>query len=164
MWGFKPNTQSATVCSESLILQPHANGLDGVHTDQYALCPADAEINEECFHKIPLDFASEMQVLRYIYVNDTSNRTEVQIPATRIRTGTIPQGSTCACLTLRVFRCGRRNSSGITVRLLLFPVMFMHRDQESRSLWFFHTRPRRASEGLPVWQLWQLWQWLPASI
>ena len=73
-----------------------ANGLGCVRADQYALCPASAEITEECFHKIPLHFASEMQTLRYIYVNDTSNRTEVQIPATRINTGTVTRGSTCA--------------------------------------------------------------------
>ena len=66
-----------------------------LRTDQYALCPAGAEINEECFHKHPLEFASELQTLRYIYVNDTRNRTEVQIPATRVNTGTIPKGSTC---------------------------------------------------------------------
>ena len=93
---------SARHCHSLLAAQNWDAIVACVCADQYSLCPAGAEINEECFHKIPLHFASEMQTLRYIYVNDTSNRTEVEIPATRISTGTVPKGSTCASLLLDI--------------------------------------------------------------
>ena len=57
---------------------------------RYSLCPAGESINEACFHKLPLRFASPQQILRYMYVNndtDHSNRTEVAITATRVTEG-----------------------------------------------------------------------------
>jgi hypothetical protein len=64
---------------------------------QYSLCPVGEPVTEACFHKIPLQFASPKQTLRYLYVNngtDHSNRTEVSITATRVTEGTVPSGST----------------------------------------------------------------------
>ena len=61
---------------------------------QYSLCRSTEALTEECFHKLPLQFASDIQTLRYIYVNDTANHTEVQINATRVSEGTVPAGST----------------------------------------------------------------------
>lgn len=61
---------------------------------QYALCPAGAALSEECFHKYPLRFADDTQKLRYMYLNDTANHTEVIIDAVRVSEGTVPKGST----------------------------------------------------------------------
>ena len=51
-------------------------------------------MTEACFHKLPLQFASDKQVLRYMYTNQTDNKTEVEITATRVSKGTVPAGST----------------------------------------------------------------------
>ena len=61
---------------------------------QYSLCPVGSQLTEACFHKLPLQFASDKQVLRYMYTNQTDNKTEVEITATRVSQGTIPAGST----------------------------------------------------------------------
>merc|ERR1712216_56374 len=42
---------------------------------QYSLCPADSSLTEDCFHRLPLEFASNKQILRYHYLNDSSNQT-----------------------------------------------------------------------------------------
>lgn len=61
---------------------------------QYSLCPAGPELSESCFNAMPLEFHGDMQKLRYIYLNQTDNMTEVQIPATRVSEGVLPAGST----------------------------------------------------------------------
>lgn len=63
---------------------------------QYSLCPlVEGEVlTEECFQKFPLDFVDDNQTLRYIYLNETSNSTEVVIDAVRVSEGTTPRGST----------------------------------------------------------------------
>lgn len=61
----------------------------------YSLCPASEELTEECFNKMPLQYVNNSrQQLRYIYVNDTSNKTETTIIATRVTEGVYPQGAT----------------------------------------------------------------------
>lgn len=60
---------------------------------QYSLCPAEETLAEECFHRTPLGFVNDSQWLRYLYVNDTSNQTQVEIRATRTKDGTTPEGS-----------------------------------------------------------------------
>jgi lytic starch monooxygenase len=68
-----------------------ANHGGGYH---YSLCPAEKDITEACFHALPLTYAdSGTQRLRYVYLNNTANTTEVTIPAVRVARGTIPEGS-----------------------------------------------------------------------
>lgn len=54
----------------------------------YRLCPKGAELNEECFEKTPLEFVGDTSKLRWM------DGHEVEIPATRLSTGTQPAGST----------------------------------------------------------------------
>jgi len=83
---------------------------------QYRLCPKNATLTEECFQKTPLEFVGDKQYIQYVKYSpdpafgptdtpatfppekafptpvDLSNRTA--IPAVRVSTGTLPQGST----------------------------------------------------------------------
>eukprot|EP00040_Diaphanoeca_grandis_P003277 m.24470 g.24470 ORF g.24470 m.24470 type:complete len:363 (-) comp14616_c0_seq1:138-1226(-) len=59
----------------------------------YNLCPASEPLTEDCFARTPLQFVDNTSTLRYIYVNDTTNKTETMIEATRFSTGTLPVGS-----------------------------------------------------------------------
>lgn len=63
---------------------------------QYSLCPLveGKALTEECFRKFPLHFVDNKQKLRYIYLNNTANHTEVDIEAVRVSQGTTPEGST----------------------------------------------------------------------
>jgi len=56
----------------------------------YRLCPKNSNLTEECFQRHHLEFASNNSWIQY--GNDHSNRTA--IPATRVSTGTWPEGST----------------------------------------------------------------------
>lgn len=57
---------------------------------QYRLCPADEDITEECFQKMPIPFATSQTK---IYYTDGS-RKSFTIPAVDASTGTSPKGST----------------------------------------------------------------------
>eukprot|EP00036_Acanthoecidae_sp_10tr_P012007 CAMPEP_0182917744 /NCGR_PEP_ID=MMETSP0105_2-20130417/1687_1 /TAXON_ID=81532 ORGANISM="Acanthoeca-like sp., Strain 10tr" /NCGR_SAMPLE_ID=MMETSP0105_2 /ASSEMBLY_ACC=CAM_ASM_000205 /LENGTH=475 /DNA_ID=CAMNT_0025054763 /DNA_START=27 /DNA_END=1454 /DNA_ORIENTATION=+ len=57
---------------------------------QYRLCPADQELTEECFQKMPLDFDRTKQALVW------TNGTRYSIPGVFVDEGTWPQGSTWA--------------------------------------------------------------------
>jgi len=81
-------TAGSTATVEWTTVANHGGGY------QYSLCPASSELTEECFHRFPLEFASNKQTLRYHYLNDTGNQTEVEIDAVRISEGTVPGGST----------------------------------------------------------------------
>lgn len=59
----------------------------------YSLCPASEPLTEECFNRYPLTYTNGTQRLRYLYVNDTSNDTVVQIDAVRVSEGTFPPSS-----------------------------------------------------------------------
>lgn len=65
----------------------------------YSLCPAGSPLTEECFDKMPLQFANfTHQNLRYMYMTSAStispNRTEFTIEAARTSEGVYPKGST----------------------------------------------------------------------
>lgn len=57
---------------------------------QYRLCPADAELTEECFAKTPLEFVRDAQALQW------NNGTRMSIKGTFVDEGTYPLGSTWA--------------------------------------------------------------------
>lgn len=57
---------------------------------QYRLCPASAELTEECFMKTPLEFVREKQALMW------NNGTRFAINGTFVDQGTWPKGSTWA--------------------------------------------------------------------
>jgi len=57
----------------------------------YRLCPADQEPTEACFQKHHLTLVGDKQWLQFGNGLNTSNR--VEIPATRLSHGTIPEGS-----------------------------------------------------------------------
>lgn len=57
---------------------------------QYRLCPKSEPLTEECFQRTPLPFAGSTQKLRL------GNKTELQINATLVSSGTLPEGSTWA--------------------------------------------------------------------
>jgi hypothetical protein len=57
---------------------------------QYRLCPKSEPLTEECFQRTPLPFAGNTQKLRF------ANKTELQINATLVSVGTLPEGSTWA--------------------------------------------------------------------
>lgn len=60
---------------------------------QYRLCPADEELTEECFQRMPLEFVGNVSWLQYGPDGlDTANRTAIK--ATRVSEGTFPSGST----------------------------------------------------------------------
>jgi lytic starch monooxygenase len=63
----------------------------------YSLCPADEELTEECFDRLPLQFVDNTSTLRYMFLEAGGkigpNRTEVKIPAHRVREGVLPEGS-----------------------------------------------------------------------
>jgi len=63
----------------------------------YSLCPADAELTEECFEKTPLQFVDSTSTLQYMYLSNNGtlspNKTEVKIAATRVTAGVHPAGS-----------------------------------------------------------------------
>jgi len=60
---------------------------------QYRLCPADAELTEECFQSNPLAFVGDTQWLQYGPDGlDRRNRTEIK--AHRVSEGVVPNGST----------------------------------------------------------------------
>ena len=93
--GDKPVWQAGAVAEVAWVsVANHGGGY------QYALCPANDPLNEECFHKTPLQYVDGKQVLRYMYLNDTlpaghpANNTEVTIDAVRVSEGTVPAGST----------------------------------------------------------------------
>lgn len=54
----------------------------------YSLCKSSPDLTEECFDANPLQFASENQKLRYMFLKNNGtlspNHTEVTIPATRV--------------------------------------------------------------------------------
>ena len=54
----------------------------------YRLCPLGSNLTEDCFWRHPLKFHGNTQRLRW------SNGTEVEIPASRVSSGTFPPGST----------------------------------------------------------------------
>jgi hypothetical protein len=54
---------------------------------QYRMCPAGEDLNEECFQKTPLSYASNKSLLRW------SDGHEVEIDALRVTEGTTPAGS-----------------------------------------------------------------------
>jgi len=78
---------------------------------QYSLCPAWKELTEACFEEFPLQFLDNTQKLRYMYLNQTDNTTEVEIPATRVSEGVLPAGSTW---TKNPIPAGSRNASDTT--------------------------------------------------
>lgn len=55
---------------------------------QYRLCPKSEQLTEECFQRTPLPFAGSRQILLL------GNGTSVEIEATRVSSGTVPEGST----------------------------------------------------------------------
>lgn len=57
---------------------------------QYRLCPANETLNEECFQKAPMPFASNIQVLELI------NGSVINHTGTYVSEGTFPAGSTWA--------------------------------------------------------------------
>jgi len=63
----------------------------------WSLCPADQELSEECFAKYPLHFVDGTSRLRYMFLSGNGtigpNRTEVRIPAQRVKEGVLPKGS-----------------------------------------------------------------------
>jgi len=57
---------------------------------QYRLCPADAELTEECFQSHPVPFADGTSTLRWAGKNGET----VVFNATDVSVGTLPEGST----------------------------------------------------------------------
>lgn len=57
---------------------------------QYRLCPKSEPLTEECFQRMPLPFAGNTQTLRL------GDKKELQINATFVSVGTLPEGSTWA--------------------------------------------------------------------
>jgi len=54
------------------------------------LCPKSADLSEKCFQQLPIPFEGDTQTLRL------SNGTSIEIPATHVLKGTLPEGSTWA--------------------------------------------------------------------
>ncbi len=72
----------------SVCLSENLNDITFASADQYRLCPANETLDEECFRRLPLSFASTLTTLEF------DDGTSMEIPATHVSYGTRPEGST----------------------------------------------------------------------